>query len=120
MADALDPTVFAVRTRLGFNVRVTERQWTRIVTTKHPVIAGREDDIRLLLLDPDEIRDSLTDPMVHLFYRRELPGRWLCAVVKRLDNTDGFLITAYPTDAIKEGKRQWARSRSFTTPKDIP
>ena len=47
-------------------------------------------------------------PAVFLFYRAELPGRWICAVTKRL-NAEGFLITTYPTDAIKEGERVWNR-----------
>ena len=46
--------------------------------------------------------------MVFLFYSAETPGRWLCAVVKRLKDT-GFLITTYPTDAIKEGERVWSK-----------
>ncbi len=33
-------------------------------------------------------------------------GRWICAVVKRL-NGEAFLITTYPTDAIKEGEPIW-------------
>jgi hypothetical protein len=41
-----------------------------------------------------------------------LPDRadygWTCAVAKREDD-DGFLITAYPTDAIKEGIRVWPK-----------
>lgn len=36
----------------------------------------------------------------------ERPKRWICAVVKRLDG-DGFLITTFPTDAIKEGEQIW-------------
>jgi len=51
---------------------------------------------------------SRSDPAVYLFYRMEYPGRWICAVAKRLDS-EGFLITAYPTDAIKEGERTWSR-----------
>jgi hypothetical protein len=43
---------------------------------------------------------------VYLFYREERPGRWFCAVVKRL-NGGAFLVTTYPTDAIKEGERIW-------------
>jgi len=35
-------------------------------------------------------------------------ARWICAVTKKL-NGDGFLITTYPTDRIKEGKRIWHR-----------
>ena len=45
-----------------------------------------------------------SDPVVYLFYRSDRLGRWICAVAKQL-NDEGFLITAYPTDAIKEGER---------------
>ncbi|MEO0080866.1 MAG: hypothetical protein ABIL25_01070 [candidate division WOR-3 bacterium] len=43
-----------------------------------------------------------------LFYRVERPGRWTCAVVKR-PGSEGFLITAYPTDAVKEGEQIWVK-----------
>ena len=46
------------------------------------------------------------DHDVLLFYKTVDSRRWVCAVCKRL-NGDGFLITAYPTDAIKEGDRIW-------------
>jgi len=45
---------------------------------------------------------------VFLFYRLECSGRWICVVAKRL-NGDGFLITTYPTDTIKEGERVWSK-----------
>jgi len=45
---------------------------------------------------------------VLLFYKAEAPKRWTCAVVKRTQN-EGFLVTAYPTDAIKEGVRIWPK-----------
>jgi hypothetical protein len=32
----------------------------------------------------------------------------LCVVTKRLNGED-FLITTYPTDAIKEGERIWSK-----------
>jgi hypothetical protein len=37
-----------------------------------------------------------------------LDKRWTCVVVKRTDN-EAFLVTAYPTDAIKEGVRTWLK-----------
>lgn len=79
-----------------------------IVTIKHPVMHGRDADVQDTLREPDEIRRSRTDPAVHLFYRFERPGRWICAVTKRL-NDEGFLITTYPTDGIKEGERIWSK-----------
>lgn len=103
-----DEILFEIITPLGFIVRVTESYWTLIVTIKHPVMRGREDDVQSALIKPDEIRRSRNDPSVYLFYRLERPKRWTCAVVKRL-NGDGFLITAFPTDAIKEGDQIWIK-----------
>ncbi len=99
--------VLNVCTPLGFTVRCTRSHWDFIVTSKHPVLAGREADVSMVLSDPDEVRVSRRDPMVHLFYR-SIDPRLLCAVAKREDGT-GFLITAYPTDAIKIGEVAWKR-----------
>jgi hypothetical protein len=70
------------------------------------VLHGEETIVRSALETPDEIRQSRTDSSVYLFYKVQRAGRWICAVAKRTDD-DGFLITAYPTDAIKEGTRVW-------------
>jgi hypothetical protein len=57
---------------------------------------------------PDAVRRSNSDPdTVELYYKR-FPGaltgnRWVCVVVKRLED-DALLLTAYVTDAIKEGE----------------
>ena len=75
---------------------------------KHPVMASREWDVKETLENPGEIRQSRSDPAVYLFYALKRKGRWVCAVAKQL-NGDGFLITTYPTDAIKEGVRVWPR-----------
>jgi len=100
--------LFEVDTPLGFRVRVTRSYWELITTTKHPVMAGREADVQATLQKPDEIRRSRNDPSVFLFYKSEQKRRWVCAVSKRL-NGDGFLITTYPTDAIKEGEQIWPK-----------
>lgn len=99
--------LFEVRTPLGFRVRATRARWAMPVTAKHPVMQGREDDVQAALGDPSEIRRSRSDRDVYLFYRPERPGRWICAVAKRLHD-EGVLITAYPTDAIKAGERLWS------------
>jgi hypothetical protein len=93
-------------TPLGFTVRVTRAYWQVITRIKHPAMAGCEDEVRLTLEKPEEIRRSRNDENVYLFYRTRRPGRWVCAVSRRTD-ADGFLITTYPTDAIKEGDPIW-------------
>lgn len=103
-----DELLFEVLTPLGFLVRVTHAYWELIVTIKHPVMYGRESDVQEALRSPDEIRQSKTDSAVYLFYKSERIGRWVCAVAKQL-NGEGFLITTYPTDVIKEGRRIWPK-----------
>ena len=105
----MSESLFEVDTRLGFRVRVPLQRWQLIVTLKHPVLRGHEADVERALHDPDEIRQSTSDASVYLFYVAKENGRWICAVVKRVDEADGFLITAYPTDAIKEGTRIWTK-----------
>jgi hypothetical protein len=100
--------LFEARTPLGFSVRVTKARWELIITVKHPVMAGREAGVKLALESPDEIRQSRTDSEVLLFYKEEATRRWVCAVAKQAGQ-EGFLITAYPTDAIKEGTRIWPK-----------
>ena len=100
--------LFEVQTPLGFGVRVTVGYWQLIVTFKHPVMLGREADVQVVLRDPHEIRKSTKDPNTVLFYRQDRPGRWTCVAAKTMDG-EGFLITTYPTDAIKEGEQIWTR-----------
>jgi hypothetical protein len=71
-------------------------------------MAGREQHVRDALQTPDEVRQSRADSSVFLFYRAEQAKRWVCAVARREDDS-GFLITAYPADAIKEGVRVWPK-----------
>lgn len=99
---------FKALTPLGFQVHITRAYWEIITTIKHPVMAGREAYVQEVLENPDEIRLSKRDSSVFLFYKLEHDKRWVCAVTKRL-NGDGFLITAYPTEAIKEGEQIWPR-----------
>jgi hypothetical protein len=103
-----DALLFDVMTPLGFSVRVTRAHWALITTVKHPVMRDRQAAVEESLAKPDEVRVSRVDSSVYLFYRLERERRWVCAVAKQ-PNGDGFLITAYPTDAIKEGETVWPK-----------
>jgi hypothetical protein len=100
---------FEVATPLGFNVRVTNTYWKIIITIKHPVMDKREKDVQKTCNDRDEVRRSRSDPNVYLFYKKDHAKRWICAVAKKLDNQKGFLITTYPTEAIKESEIVWKK-----------
>ena len=100
-----DPTIlFEVATPLGFIVRTSTEYWQKILT-KHPDLVDRLELIKNALAAPDEIRRSSRDDAILLFYLTT-EKRWAVAVARRL-NGDGFLITAYQTDAIKEGETIW-------------
>jgi hypothetical protein len=96
---------FEVLTPLGFTVRTSEDYWQKLVS-KHPDIHHFLEPIQQSLMFPAEIRRSSRDPDVYLFYLPRKDKRWYVAVARRL-NGDGFLITAYQTDAIKEGEKLW-------------
>ena len=97
---------FEVETPLKFSVRVTKQYWQLITTQKHRILRDEKNGIIQTLESPDQIRRSRTDKNVYLFYRLIGSNKWLCAVTKRL-NGQGFMITAYVTDAIKKGEIIW-------------
>ncbi len=105
----MDDVHFEVTSKLGKLIRATQSRWNLIVRTKHPEIDGKEAEIKLTLAEPNEVRRSRSDNSVYLYYMKR--GRlWLAVVVKHR-NGDGFVITAYFTDRIKEGERVYQRQK---------
>ncbi len=103
----MDKTYFEVLTPLDVRVRTTVVHWAQIVTFKHPVMRGKEELVKSALLHPTEIRRSRKDPAVYLYYLPDGPYH-ICVVARHL-NDDGFIITTYRTDIIKQGERIWPR-----------
>jgi hypothetical protein len=56
--------LFEAATPLGFRVYATPSYWDIIVSVKHPVMLGREEQVLEVLRTPDEIRQSLSNPSV--------------------------------------------------------
>jgi hypothetical protein len=107
MDEQSDSLLFDVETPLGFRVHCYRSYWTRKVVAQHPVMADRIEDVKRTLTTPEEIRLSTTDEGVYLFYTAD-EKRFVCAVARQT-NGEGFLITAYPTDKVKQGKVVWTR-----------
>ncbi|HLD06507.1 MAG TPA: DUF4258 domain-containing protein [Candidatus Nanoarchaeia archaeon] len=103
----MDGIHFEVISKLGKRILVTISRWDLIAKTKHPEISGKEGEIRETLHNPDEIRLSKSDATVYLYYKY-YSGLSLSVVVKH-KNGEGFMVTAYYTDRIKEGKRAYQR-----------
>jgi hypothetical protein len=96
---------FEVITPLGICIRTTPSYWQKIITFKHPIMAGQEQLVQQTLQKPSEIRRSRSDPDLYLYYKPE-PPYFICVVARHL-NGDGFIVTAYRTDRIKIGDSIW-------------
>src|SRR5437879_5257352 len=90
---------FLAQTPIEFTVRTTLRYWERIVQ-KHPEIKGKEALVKKCLERPEMIRRSKQDPEVYLFYMAS--GKYYMAVIVKKLNQEGFIITSYLTDQVKE------------------
>jgi len=98
---------FEVKSKQGALVKTSKLYWNIITHIKHPSIRGKEKDIKSTLRYPHEIRISKKDKDVHLFYRK-YRHKFLC-IVARIHKGTGFIITAYYTKKIKEGKIKWKK-----------
>ena len=96
--------LFEVNTPLGTRVRTTKSYWN-LIQIKHPEVTDKLALIKSVLKMPDLITKSKTDGNILLFYKK-ISNYWLC-VVTRSSNIEGFIITAYITDKIKEGEKIW-------------
>lgn len=97
---------FKVKTPLNVEIKTTKEYWNYLVTKKHRVMNRKKDVVMETLRNPDEIRKSSIDENVFLYYK-EL-DRLYYVVAKQIEK-EGFLITAYPTDKVKEGKTIWKK-----------
>jgi hypothetical protein len=98
--------LFTVQTPLGERVFLTRDRWRQIIRYKHPAIAGHEQEVRDCLQSPSVVRESATDPDVHMYYA---PSNTvlLCVVTAPAGENERFVVTAYFTRNIKQGKELW-------------
>ena len=87
----------------GFPLR---NRWRHIIRFKHPALAGHENDVRACLENPALVRESVTDPEVHLYYVMAAQGH-LCVVTAPANDLERFVVTAYFTENIKPGNELW-------------
>lgn len=104
-----DEEYFKVKTPLGVTIRTTKQYWKLITTTKHPSIAKYELEVQETLSDPSEIRKSKQDPRVHLYYM-SIGKIYVCVVADHINMEEGYIITSYLTDRIKEGDRIYVKN----------
>lgn len=97
----------------GQSVQFTVGAWQHIVG-EHPEMAALQAEAIATVQFPDIVRGSNRNPRrwrlsYKWFDRTPVGDKWICAVVKYLDNGEAFVATAYATDRIKSGATLWSR-----------
>ena len=100
---------FQIQTPLGVTIRTTKEYWEIIISTKHPSVKQFEDEVTKTLENPDQIRKSKQDPRVHLYYK-SVGKLFMCIVADHINSEEGYVITAYLTDRIKEGEKIYVKN----------
>ena len=92
------------KTNLGKIAELTSERKSHIFLF-HPDLKPYFDLIKAVLLDPDEVRVSRSDPRVLLFYKYFdiiLGGKYIAVTVKT--NGRWFILTSYLTNRILSGE----------------
>lgn len=102
--------VFKVLSKIGKVISLDEDRWRHVL--EHPEMENQLDRTKKTVVNPDEIRQSVHDPSILLFYKlhEETPvtEKYLLAVIKIL-NREGFIVTAFFTDRVKKGGLVWRK-----------
>lgn len=103
----MDEIYFEVTSKLNKKIKIVQSRWNLIIKTKHLEIEGKEKEVKEALIEPDEIRLSKSDDSIYIYYKNY--KKLSLSVVVKHKNGEGFIITAYYADRIKEGKQIYKR-----------
>lgn len=93
------------KTSLGKTVELTSERKNHIFLF-HPDLKPYFEEVKDVLLEPNEIRISKSDPKVLLFYKffdTILDGKYIMVAVK--SNGRWFILTSYLTNKILSGEK---------------
>ncbi len=102
--------VFRILSKMGKVVSFNEDRWRHVL--EHPEMKNQLDRIKETVVNPDEVRESVYNPSVLLFYKlyegTPVTEKHLLVVIKTL-NREGFIVTAFFTDRVKKGGLVWKK-----------
>jgi len=92
------------------NIRLADNRWEHILSRAE--MAEQKERIRETLATPDKIKKSKHDTEVLLYYKlydqTPVTKKYLLVAVK-VENGEGFILTAFFTDKIKAGETLWEK-----------
>ncbi len=95
--------VIDIEDKFGNRICLTRERWNHALKHKIPNL----DHLESCLQNPVEVRKSKYDEDARLYYRK-LGGEYVCVVVQI---EDGFIMTAYTTEGMKEGETVWKQKK---------
>jgi len=105
--------LFEVESYDGKRVRLTRVQWLHIVFF-HPEVESELDKLEQTLKKPEIVVEGATSD-TRVCYREfkttPVSRKYFAVVVKVLDG-EGFIMTSYFTERIRRGKVLWKKSAS--------
>lgn len=105
--------LFAVDDVFGKKIRITKRYWEQIKSDKHRELGFGYTDAVDTLKNPEEVRLSIKDEYIRLFFKRY--GNTTLIVVVKYLNGDGFVVTVYQTSKVKrKGEIVWSKQQKKT------
>jgi len=100
--------LFEVKDIFGKIIKTTKNYWNKIFVIKHKELKASKEEVIKVLNNADEIRKSVQDPYIYLYYKK-LNKKHLVVVVKYLNN-HGFIVTIYQTSKVKrKGEKIWPK-----------
>ena len=101
--------LFDVKDVFGKDIRSTVGYWKRIKEEKHTDLKYEVPDVVKTLENPDEVRRSVTDSTIMLYYKQFKSSNTLLVAAKHL-NGHGFVVTVYQTTkSKKKGEKLWPK-----------
>ena len=92
--------IFEISDKTARKIKLTKRQWAHI-TTKHPNMSGKEEEIKKALENPDTILPHKFDENAGNYYKYNKKEKAYLFVSAKYLNGDGFVITSFYTQHIK-------------------
>jgi len=103
--------LFEVKSYDGKRIRLTQVQWLHTVFF-HPEVEGEQDKIKHVLKEPEVVVEGATvDTRIcyRMFRATPVSRKYLAVLVKVLDG-EGFIMTSYFTERVRRGKVLWKKN----------
>jgi len=104
--------VFEVSAYDRRRIRLTQAQWLHMAFF-HPEVEAERARIRKTLENPEIVVEGATrnTQICYRFFKRTpVTSKYLAVVIKVL-NQEGFIITAYFTERVRRGKVLWKKTK---------